>query len=76
MTPQRAFRVVPAPRRGIAAVSESDGERRAAKLRLSPALKSWIDNVIVPALVDEYVSEQAVASGRVSVGIDSTLRAA
>lgn len=76
MTLQRAFRVVPVTRHGMAVVSESDGERRAAKLRLSPALKSWIDNVIVPALVDEYVSEQAAPSGPVSVGIDSTLRAA
>jgi hypothetical protein len=28
--------------------------------QLSPALKSWLDNVIVPALVKEYVSEMKV----------------
>ena len=31
--------------------------RRAPRDAISPALKSWIDNVIVPALVDEYVSK-------------------
>jgi hypothetical protein len=25
--------------------------------RLDPALKSWLDNVIIPALVREYVAE-------------------
>jgi hypothetical protein len=24
---------------------------------LSPALKSWLDNVIIPALVEEYLAE-------------------
>ena len=25
--------------------------------RLAPELKSWLDNVVVPALVEEYVAE-------------------
>jgi hypothetical protein len=31
------------------------------KRPLWPALKSWIDNVIVPALVEEYLRERAPA---------------
>lgn len=26
-------------------------------MKLNPALKSWLDNVIIPALVREYVAE-------------------
>ncbi len=32
------------------------GRRRLGK-RLDPALKSWMDNVIIPALVREYLAE-------------------
>ena len=38
-------------RRRSAARSASAGKR------LDPALKSWLDNVIIPALVREYVAE-------------------
>jgi hypothetical protein len=31
-----------------------------ATSRVSPALRSWIKNYLVPAMVDEYVAEQAV----------------
>ncbi len=35
------------------------GSARSASLgkRLDPALKSWMDNVIIPALVREYLAE-------------------
>jgi hypothetical protein len=26
-------------------------------IKLNPALKSWLDNVIIPALVEEYLAE-------------------
>jgi hypothetical protein len=41
-------------------VSERRGtSARSAKLgkRLDPDLKSWLDNVIIPALVREYLAE-------------------
>lgn len=30
---------------------------RSHPVRLNPALKSWLDNVIIPALVQEYLDE-------------------
>jgi hypothetical protein len=30
---------------------------RPSRKRLDPALKSWMDNVIIPALVREYLAE-------------------
>jgi hypothetical protein len=30
---------------------------RPSRKRLDPALKSWLDNVIIPALVREYLAE-------------------
>jgi len=30
---------------------------------ISPELKSWIDNVLVPALVEEYLAGQETAKG-------------
>jgi len=30
------------------------------QLQLDPALKSWLDNVIVPALVGEYLREMRI----------------
>ena len=30
------------------------------QLQLGPALKSWLDNVIVPALVGEYLREMRI----------------
>lgn len=42
-----------------ATVERQRGSTRSANLgkRLDPALKSWLDNVIIPALVREYVAE-------------------
>lgn len=31
--------------------------QRPSRKRLDPALKSWMDNVIIPALVREYLAE-------------------
>lgn len=31
--------------------------RRPSRKRLDPALKSWLDNAIIPALVREYLAE-------------------
>jgi hypothetical protein len=31
--------------------------QRPSRKRLDPALKSWLDNVIIPALVRDYLSE-------------------
>ena len=45
---------------GIGAMLEKQrGSARSASVgkRLDPALKSWLDNVIIPALVREYVAE-------------------
>ena len=38
----------------------------AQKSALSPELKSWIDGVIVPALVREYLAEQRPENGACS----------
>lgn len=38
--------------------------------QLSPAFKSWLDNVIVPALVQEYLTETKVRDG---IDSESTL---
>ena len=35
--------------------------------QLSPALKSWLDNVIVPALVKAYVADVERRNGIVSI---------
>ncbi len=39
--------------------SDQRGSTRSSKLgkKLNPALKSWLDNVIIPALVREYLAE-------------------
>ena len=44
---------------GIGATLERQRGSRPASVgkRLDPALKSWLDNVIIPALVREYVAE-------------------
>ena len=44
------------------------------KLPLAPALRSWIDNVIVPALVDVYLREQPPTS--TAADVESIRRAA
>ena len=45
--------------------------------QISPALKSWLDNVIVPALVKAYVAEREqkneIASAS-TLGIESQLK--
>ncbi len=33
------------------------GGARSHSIKLNPALKSWLDNVIIPALVEEYLAE-------------------
>jgi hypothetical protein len=33
------------------------GTVRNHSIKLNPALKSWLDNVIIPALVEEYLAE-------------------
>jgi hypothetical protein len=33
------------------------GGARSHPIKLNPALKSWLDNVIIPALVEEYLAE-------------------
>ena len=33
------------------------GGTRSHPIKLNPALKSWLDNVIIPALVEEYLAE-------------------
>ena len=33
------------------------GGTKSQPIKLSPALKSWLDNVIIPALVEEYLAE-------------------
>jgi hypothetical protein len=46
--------------------------------QMSPALKSWLDNVIVPALVKAYVAEMERKNGIASAstpGIESQLKA-
>jgi hypothetical protein len=46
--------------------------------QISPALKSWLDNVIVPALVKAYVAEREQKNGIASastLGIESLLKA-
>jgi hypothetical protein len=42
-----------------ATLERQRGSSRPASVgkRLDPALKSWLDNVIIPALVREYVAE-------------------
>lgn len=42
-----------------AALERQSGSTRSSGLgkRLDPALKSWMDNVIIPALVREYLAE-------------------
>ena len=41
------------------ALERHSGSARSSSLgkRLDPALKSWMDNVIIPALVREYLAE-------------------
>ena len=41
------------------ALEKQPGSKRSssAEKRLDPALKSWLDNVIIPALVREYLAE-------------------
>lgn len=58
------------------------GDKQEAPLRpseqISPALKSWIDNVIVPALVKAYVAEMEAKNGIASastLGLESLLKA-
>lgn len=41
--------------RQIGSIRSMNFEKRRAKLE--PALKSWLDNVIIPALVREYLAE-------------------
>jgi hypothetical protein len=46
--------------------------------QIGPALKSWIDNVIVPALVKAYAAEVERKNGIASastLGIESLLKA-
>ena len=46
--------------------------------QISPALKSWLDNVIVPALLKAYVAEMERNNGIASVstlGLESLLKA-
>jgi hypothetical protein len=46
--------------------------------QMSPALKSWLDNVIVPALVKTYVAEMEAKNGIASestLGLESQLKA-
>jgi hypothetical protein len=46
--------------------------------QISPALKSWLDNVIVPALVKAYIAEREQKNGIASastLGIESLLKA-
>jgi len=42
-----------------ATLEKRPGSRRSSSAgkRLDPALKSWLDNVIIPALVREYLAE-------------------
>lgn len=44
---------------GVATLERQPGSARSSGLgkRLNPALKSWMDNVIIPALVREYLAE-------------------
>lgn len=45
--------------------------------QISPALKSWLDNVLVPALVKEYVAEREQKNEIASestLGIESQLK--
>lgn len=62
--------------------SDRNGRRarsRDARARIDPEIKSWIDNVLVPALVDEFLStadlptEKSVArSSRPGVSLPPT----
>jgi hypothetical protein len=47
-------------------------------VQISPALKSWLDNVIVPALVKAYVAEIDLKNGIASasaLGLESQFKA-
>lgn len=37
--------------------TSAHGSARSHPIKLNPALKSWLDNVIIPALVEEYLAE-------------------
>jgi len=45
------------------------------QLQLDPALKSWLDNVIVPALVQEYLTEMRLGK-KFASGIEGELKSA
>ena len=49
------------------AAHEGKPRSRAAGSSLSPALRSWIKNCLVPLMVNQYVSDKHLAGGRTSV---------
>jgi len=42
---------------------ESEGGAPAKKGRIDPAVKAWLDNVLVPAMVRLYLAKAATDSG-------------
>lgn len=53
--------------------SAAHGGTRSHPIKLNPALKSWLDNVIIPALVEEYLAE-IERKNRLAVTGDSEVR--
>jgi len=45
------------------------------QLQLDPALKSWLDNAIVPALVQEYLTEMRLGK-KFASGVEGELESA
>ncbi len=45
------------------------------QLQLDPALKSWLDNAIVPALVQEYLTEMRLGK-KFASGVEGELKSA
>lgn len=43
--------------RGVALEQQHSSTQSVSRKRLDPALKSWLDNVIIPALVRDYLTE-------------------
>jgi hypothetical protein len=51
-------------------LSDRTGSQIKQSVKLDPALKSWLDNVIIPALLREYL-QQLRTEDRKGIAIDS-----
>jgi hypothetical protein len=54
-----------------ATLARQSGSTRSSALgkKLDPALKSWMDNVIIPALVSEYLAEMERRNRLATIGV-------